>query len=311
VETRSIGPLSATVVGLGCNNFGMRMERQADVDAVVGAALDAGINYFDTAESYGGDGTSERMLGAAVASRRDEALIATKWGHDRGVDEGTLRGDRATIRASIDASLGRLGVDVIDHYQLHVPDPLTPIAETLGALQELIDDGKVRAIGCSNFTADQLDEMVSVAAENGLTAFHTVQNRYGVLTRTPETDGVLEACGRHGIGFVPFFPLESGVLTGKVRSGQEIPEGTRLAGPMGERFLGGGIVDRAEQLIDYAESQGHSVLELAFSWLAAQPGVVSVIAGATRPEQIVANASAVDWMLTPDQLATIDSLAPR
>ncbi len=310
MEHRSIGPLSVSVVGLGCNNFGMRMDSQADVDAVVGAALDAGINYFDTAEMYGGGGVSETMLGKALAGRRHEALIATKWGHSRGRAEGTPGADRATIRSSAEASLSRLGVDVIDHYQLHTPDPLTPVAETLGALQELIDEGKIRAIGCSNFSADQIDEMVAVAAADGVTAFQSVQNRYSVLTRTPETDGVLEACARHGIGFVPYFPLESGLLTGKIRKGQDAPEGTRLASAMGKGFLADAMVDGAEKLIAYAAERGHSVLELAFSWLIARPEVASVIAGATKLAQVEGNAGAVGWKMSPEELAAIDALVP-
>jgi aryl-alcohol dehydrogenase-like predicted oxidoreductase len=286
------------------------MESQDDVDAVVGAALDSGVNYFDTAEMYGGGGTSEVMLGKALASRRDEALVATKWGHVRGRDEGEPGADRQTIRTSVEASLERLGVDVIDHYQLHSPDPVTPVAETLGALQELIDEGKIRAIGCSNFSAAQLDEMAAAAAADGTTPFHTVQNRYSVLTRSPETDGVLEACTRHRVGFVPYFPLESGLLTGKVRKGQAAPEGTRLASGMGKMFLADEMVDRAEALIGYAESKRHTVLELAFSWLLARAEVVTVIAGATRPDQIVANAGAASWSMTDDELAEIDALVP-
>jgi aryl-alcohol dehydrogenase-like predicted oxidoreductase len=310
MEHRAIGPLSASVVGLGCNNFGMRMDSQADVDAVVGAALDAGINYFDTAEMYGGGGTSEKMLGKALEGRRDEALVATKWGHARGRDEGTPGADRATIRACCEASLERLGVDVIDHYQLHTPDPMTPIAETLGALQELIDEGKIKAIGCSNFSADQLDEMAAAAKADGVTPFQTVQNRYSVLTRSPETDGVLEACTRNNVGFVPYFPLESGLLTGKVRKGQDAPEGTRLASDMGRMFLAGDMLDRAESLISYAEGHNQTILELAFSWLLAQANVVSVIAGATKPEQIAGNAGAAGWAMTSADLAAIDELVP-
>lgn len=310
MEHRSLGPLSVSVVGLGCNNFGMRMESQADVDAVVGAALDAGINYFDTAEMYGGGGVSETMLGAALAGRHDQALIATKWGHKAGRPEGTPGADRATIRASVEASLERIGVEVIDHYQLHSPDPLTPIAETLGTLQELIDEGKVRAIGCSNFSAEQLDEMVVAAEADGTTPFQSVQNRYSVLTRTPETDGVLEACARHGVGFVPYFPLESGLLTGKIRKGRDAPEGTRLAGAMGKGFLKDDMVDGAEKLIAFAESAGHTVLELAFSWLLARAEVSSVIAGATKVAQINGNASAVNWHLSQQDLSAIDELVP-
>ena len=187
---------------------------------------------------------------------------------------------------------------------------MTPIAETLGALQELIDEGKIRAIGCSNFSADQLDEMAAAAKADGVTPFQTVQNRYSVLTRSPETDGVLEACTRNNVGFVPYFPLESGLLTGKIRKGQDAPEGTRLASDMGRMFLAGDMLDRAESVISYAEGQNQTILELAFSWLLAQANVVSVIAGATKPEQIAGNAAAAGWAMTSADLAAIDELVP-
>ena len=232
MEYRRIGELEASVVGLGCNNFGMRIDSAATA-AVVDAAIDAGINYFDTAEGYG-NGLSEEYLGAALKGRRDRVLIATKWGMLPTPDDDPPTGSAEAVRAAVEASLTRLGTDHIDHYQYHRPDGRTPVAETLGALAELVAEGKVREIGCSNFSEAQLDEAEQVAAEGGIPRFVTVQNHYSLLTRDPETDGVLEACGRHGIGFVPFFPLESGVLTGKYTFGEAAPEGTRLAS-MGER----------------------------------------------------------------------------
>lgn len=294
-----------SVVGLGCNNFGMRIDARAAA-AVVDAAIEAGINYFDTAESYGG-GQSEEMLGAAVASRRDAVVIATKWG---GRGAGDHPGDATSVRAAVEASLERLGTDRIDHYQLHRPDPTTPIADTLGALAALRDEGKVREIGCSNFTADQLDEAASVASELGVHPFASVQNHYSLLTRDPEMNGVLDACRRHGTAFVPYFPLESGVLTGKYRPGEPPAEGTRLAA-WGERaaaFIDDARLAVVDELRRWAEQRGHTVLDLAMSWLVSNPLVASVISGATSPAQVRTNAAAVGWTLTPDDRNEIDRL---
>lgn len=311
MATRSLGPLTVSVVGLGCNNFGMRIDDPADAAAVVHAALDAGITYFDTADMYGG-GESERMLGAALAERRGEAVVGTKFGHRSTRGDDGVGASRDFIRRALEGSLERLGVDRIDHYQLHQPDTVTPIDETLSALQELIDEGLVGAIGCSNFTADQLDDMAAAASAAGVTPFRTVQNRYSVLTRTPESDGVLDACERHGVGFVPYFPLESGVLTGKVRAGSAPPEGTRLEewarGDLGGLFLGDEMLARAEALIALAEQHGHTILELAMSWLASQERVTTIIAGATRVEQVAANAAAAGWAIDTSQLEAIDDI---
>ena len=309
MDTRRIGNLEVSILGLGCNNFGGKLDQVATT-AVVDAALDCGINYFDTADSYG---ESEVVLGRALAGRRDEVVLATKFRFDKADGGEPATGVEWVTRAA-EQSLGRLGVDVIDHFQLHKPYPGVPIAETLGALQGLIDAGKVREIGCSNFSAEQLDEMAAVAAENGLTPFATVQNHYSVLTRGPESDGVLDACERHGVGFVPYFPLESGLLTGKYRKGMELPDGSRLQEwsdlPHGALFLTDAMFDAMETLIEHAESQNRTILELGLSWLARLPQVPSIIAGATTPEQVVANAAACAWQFSDDQLAAIERLRP-
>ena len=308
METRKIGSLDVSVVGLGCNNFGMRIDADA-TKAVVEAALDAGINYFDTAESYG-KGTSEEYLGAALAGRRDEALIATKWGGAWHPIEGMAPGHPDVVRASVDASLQRLAVDHIDHYQLHLPDSATPIADTLGVLAELRDAGKIREIGCSNFSAAQLDEAANVADDLGIARFASVQNHYSLLTRDPENDGVLDACERTGTAFVPYFPLESGVLTGKYRPGASYPEDTRLAawGDRAEKFAGDGRLEIVQTLEEFAAGSGHSVLDLAIGWLVSNSLVTSVICGATKPEQVRSNAAAGGWRLSESELAQVDAL---
>jgi aryl-alcohol dehydrogenase-like predicted oxidoreductase len=304
MERRRIGQLEVSIVGLGCNNFGMRISA-SEAKAVVDAALDAGVDYFDTAESYG-DGRSEEFLGAAVAARRDRVLIATKWG-GRGSSEHA--GAPAVVRTSLEASLARLQTDHIDHYQLHRPDPETPVAETLGVLAELRDEGKIREIGCSNFTAEQLDEAARVAAELGIGAFASVQNHYSLLTRDPERNGVLEACRRDAVAFVPYFPLESGVLTGKYRPGEPPPEGTRLAawGERASAFIDDDRLAKVATMTAWAADRGHTILELAMSWLVSDPQVASVIAGATSPEQVRANAAAASWVLTDTDRADLES----
>lgn len=311
MQTRRIGSLDVSILGLGCNNFGMRIDADQTRE-VVAAAIESGVNYFDTANAYGGGGASEEMLGAAIAGRRNEVLVATKWGHPAMLGEGEAGGDRAVIRRSIDESLARLQVDVIDHYQLHVPDPTTPIGETLGALRALIDEGKVRELGCSNFTADMLREAAAAADTDGTTMFASVQNRYSVLHREPEENGVIEVCAELGVAFVPYFPLESGLLTGKYRKGQDLPEGSRLEAwkdaPQGERFLNDDKIDGAEALIAHAEATGAPILDIAMSWLAAQPTVASIIAGATKPEQVASNAAAVGLQLDTAALTAIDEV---
>ncbi len=309
MDTRHIGKLQVSLLGLGCNNFGGKLD-QAATTAVVDAALGSGINYFDTADSYG---DSELVLGQALVGRRDEAVIATKFRFDL-ADGGEPATGVEWVTTAAERSLARLGVDEIDHFQLHKPYPGVPIVETLGALQGLIDAGKVREIGCSNFSAEQLDEMADVATDNGLTPFATVQNRYSVLTRGPESDGVLDACERHGVGFVPYFPLESGLLTGKYRKGMGLPDGSRLQEwsdlPHGALFLTEAMFDAMELLLDYAESQDRTILELGLSWLAGRSQVPSIIAGATTPEQVVANVAACAWQFGDAELAAIEQLRP-
>jgi aryl-alcohol dehydrogenase-like predicted oxidoreductase len=308
MEQRSLGPLTVSLVGLGCNNFGQRLDATHTGD-VVGAALDAGVTFFDTADVYGAT-RSEEYLGRALGPRRDEAVIATKFGMEH-ADAG-LRGgaDAGYVREAVEQSLERLGTDRIDLYQLHTPDDATPIAETLGALGDLVDQGKVRAIGCSNFSARQIDEARAAADQMGSAAFVSVQNRYSVLTRTPESEGVVDACRRHGLGILPFFPLESGLLTGKYRAGEAAPDGTRLAsmGDRAERFRNADADAVVERLRAFCEHRGRTLLELAFSWLASQDTVSSIIAGATRPDQVVANVGAADWRLDNAELAEVDRI---
>ena len=304
MEQRVLGSLRVSEVGLGCNNFGTRLD-QDETTSVVLAALDAGVNFFDTADIYG-DLKSEVQLGVALGSRRDEAIIASKFGmlHDKS-------GVCATpeyVRTSCDASLQRLGTDVIDLYQLHFPDDATPLAETIGAMQELVAQGKVREIGCSNLSAAQLREAALVAG-NG-PRFVSVQSQYSLLERQPENDGVLEACDELGIGFLPFYPLANGLLTGKVRSGEPIPEGTRLALMPEDRkvhWLGDHLRSRVDALIAYSDETGVAMLDFAFSWLLKNPAVTSVIAGASDAGQIRANAHAVRE-LTSAQLQRLDEL---
>lgn len=309
MEMRSIGNLSVSVIGLGCNNFGMTIDAEA-TQTVVDAAMDAGINYFDTADLYG-RGKSEEFLGAALGSRRDQVIVATKFGHPGALPEGQKGGDPAWIRQAVEASLTRLNTDRIDHYQLHMPDTDTPQAETLGALQELVDEGKVLEIGCSNFSAQQIDEAASASAETGAGNYASVQNYYSVLTREVEDGGVTDACERTGMTVVPYFPLESGLLTGKY-SGMSPPEGTRLSmwrGEMRDMFLSEEKLAAVDRLTDYAENQGHSILELAIGWLVSNPAVATVICGATKPSQVASNVAAANWAMSPAQRSEIAELA--
>jgi aryl-alcohol dehydrogenase-like predicted oxidoreductase len=304
VEHRRIGELDVSVVGLGCNNFGTRSSAE-QAREVVDAALDAGVNYFDTAESYGA-GQSEEFLGAALAGRRDGLVIATKWGSTGSHAAGT----RSAVRAALEGSLRRLGTDHVDHYQLHRPDPDTPVEETLEALNELVAEGKVRVAGCSNFSAVQLDESADAAATLGTEGFASVQNHYSLLTRDPERDGVLDACVRHGIAMVPFFPLESGVLTGKYRLHEALPDDSRLAawGERASRFVNDQRLEQVAALSAWAHGRGHTMLDLAMSWLTTNPSVATVIAGATRPDQVRDNVSAASWALTDEDRTEIDAL---
>jgi aryl-alcohol dehydrogenase-like predicted oxidoreductase len=307
METRTIGSLKVSVVGLGCNNFGMRIGRK-ETDAVVGAALDAGITLFDTADIYGGT-KSETYIGAALGSRRDEIVLATKFGAPYEDHEGG--GSAAYLRTAVEDSLTRLGTDCIDLYQLHVPDQKTPIAETMGALAELVREGKVREVGCSNFNVQMLEEAATAAPDDSA-GFVSVQNQYNVLFREPE-DGVLDFCERSGTAFLPYFPLAMGLLTGKFKPGQPPPEGTRLAvmGERGAEQLSDERLAKVAALEELAQRHGHSVLDLAFGWLLSRPSVASVIAGATKREQIAANVAAGQWRPGDDVLAEVDAIAPR
>jgi aryl-alcohol dehydrogenase-like predicted oxidoreductase len=305
MKTRKIGSLEVSVVGLGTNNFGFRMEEE-QVKPVVDAALEAGINFIDTADSYL---KSEERLGRALGDRRDDVVLATKFGSPMGKDKpGGASPDY--VRSATDRCLRQLGTDRIDLMQLHRPDPDTPIADTLAALDELVKAGKILEIGCSNFSAAQIQE-ADAAVRDGAARFVSVQNHYNLLKRNDEVD-VLPICEKLGLAAVPYFPLASGVLTGKYRRGEPAPEGTRLAGQaaQAEALLNDRNFDVVERLGAWAEERGHTLLELAFAWLLAKPAVVSVIAGATRGEQAVTNAAAGEWELTPDEVAEVDAIAP-
>jgi aryl-alcohol dehydrogenase-like predicted oxidoreductase len=303
MRTRRLGSsdLEVTVVGLGCNNFGGRTDEEAS-RAVIDAALGAGVNFFDTADVYGNRGGSEEIIGRALVGRRDEVVLATKFGQDL-ADGETARGSRTYIRKAIEASLRRLQTDRIDLYQYHRPDGVTPIDETLGALHELVQEGMVRAIGSSNFTAAMVAEANAIATERELTPFVSEQSEYSWLARDAE-DELLPVCDRLGIGFIPYFPLASGLLTGKYRRGEPAPAGTRLHG----RELDDAKLDRVEQLEAFASERGVTLLEVAIGGLLAQPAVASVIAGATKPEQVRANARAGSWEPSADDLAALRSL---
>ena len=304
MNTRSIGSLTVSTVGLGCNNFGWHLDEPASRD-VVHAALDAGITHFDTAEVYG-DGASEEMLGRALGSRRADVVIATKFGHDGNASA-------AHVAQAAEASLKRLGTDVIDLYYLHKPAPDVPIADTLGGLARLVEAGKVRQIACSNFSADQMREAERAAAG---ARFVANQGEFSLLHRAPETDGVLDACRDLGLAFVPYFPLKSGLLTGKYRKDRDAPDGSRLGGGtegskfdgMGDTLLTDDNLGAVEALIGWAEAHDKTILDLAFAYLLARPTVASVIAGATKPSQITGNVAAAETPLTNAEVAEIDEL---
>jgi aryl-alcohol dehydrogenase-like predicted oxidoreductase len=304
VEKRRIGSLEVTVAGLGCNNFGWRIDAAATA-RVVDAALDAGVNFFDTADVYG-EGQSEEFLGQALKGRWNRLVIATKFGSKMG--EGLEGAGANYITRAIEDSLRRLGTDCIDLYQLHKPDPNIPIDETLGALDTLVRSGKVREIGCSNFSADQI-RLAEQAARNGAARFVSVQNEYSLINREAEKD-VIPECARARLAFLPYFPLANGLLTGKYRLGQSVPEGSRADAGFGPKVFTDENLQKVERLIEFAERRGRSLLELAFSWLAAQPTVASVIAGAKSPEQVQTNARAAGWKLTEADLAEIDAIVP-
>jgi aryl-alcohol dehydrogenase-like predicted oxidoreductase len=294
--------VSVSVVGLGCNNFGRRIDLEA-TRAVVDAALDEGVTFFDTANTYG-RGQSEEFLGQVLEGRRDQVTLATKFGMDMGDGKGP-RGSRDYILQAIEASLRRLRTDAIDVYWYHRPDGVTPIAETLETLDELVRGGSVRAIGASNFSEQLLEEADAVARERGLTRFCAVQNEYSLLVRGAERD-VLPACERLGIGFVPFFPLASGLLTGKYRRGEAGPSGARLSDR--EQIASDAQFELLDALQGYAHARGVSLVDVAIGALTARRVISSVIAGATKPEQVRANAGAARWQPSNADLAELEEL---
>ena len=308
LSQRKLGSSQITVpvVGIGCNAFGSRMDA-AQVQAVVDTAIEHGATFFDTADTYG-LGASEELLGRALGSRRDDVVIATKFGMDmkgRSGDDRGRRGSAAYIRTSVEGSLRRLGTDHIDLYQLHVPDPQTPIEETLETLDDLVTAGTVRAIGSSNLSAWQLVDAAWTSRTRCLASFVTAQNEYSLYNRTAEAE-LTPACLELGVGILPYFPLAYGLLTGKYRRGEDAPAGTRLSLSSQARRLANADWDRIEELQAFAEKHGVSILELAMGGLAAQPAVASVIAGVTRPEQVEANVRAAAWQPTAE---TLDALA--
>jgi aryl-alcohol dehydrogenase-like predicted oxidoreductase len=301
--------LMVSVVGLGTNNVGRRLDLDA-TRAVVDAALDAGINLFDTADIYGG-GASETLLGQVLEGRRDEAVIATKFSGDMGGSNGPstqARGSRGYIRRAIDASLRRMRTDHIDLYQYHAPDRITPIEETLAALDELVTEGKVRYIGSSNLDAWQVVEADWIARRDRRTRFISAQNEYSLLERGAEAE-LAPACERYGVGIMPYFPLASGLLTGKYRRDRPRPAGTRLEGRDG--VFTDAAFDVIEALAAFADTRGITMLDAAIGGLAAQPAVASVIAGAMSPDQVRANAKAGLWEPSPEDLVELDRAAPR
>ncbi len=306
--------LIVSAVGLGCNNFGWRLDLDG-TRAVVDAAIDAGITFFDTADIYGratGIGASESMLGEVLKGRRDQVVLATKFGH-QGADMGYGpaaggKGGRKYIRRAVEESLRRLGTDHIDLYQLHTPDPVTPLAETLAALHELVTEGKVRYLGSSQFAGWQIADAARLAQSMGVTPFVSAQNHWSMLERGSEIE-VVPAARHFGLGVLPFFPLANGLLTGKVRRGQDAPSDSRLAKDQAG-FITDERMDTVEALAGWAAGRGHELGKVAIGWLAAQPGCGSVIAGATSPAQVAANAAAADWEPTADELAELDKIAP-
>ena len=320
MKKRKIGSLEVSVIGLGCNNFGTGFFG-TDTDAagakrIIDAALDSGINFLDTAEEYStktkfGDGQSEQFVGQALKGKRNDVIIASKFGVES-MDNPDERGAKR-IMAAVEGSLKRLGTDRIDLYQQHFPDPETPIEEILEALHRLKKDGKVVEIGCSNFSGDMIDEAEATAKARGYSRFVSAQNQYNLLD-DPWQEGTIDAVKRHGLMLLPFFPLASGLLTGKYRKGQTHPEGTRfggdtfVAGVLRDGQLNDARIDKVEKFEAFAKERGHTVLELAFSWLTSQPFVASVIAGATKPEQIQANAKAAGWELTAEDFKTLGAI---
>ena len=302
MEFRQLGKsgLTVSVVGLGCNNFGVRCDFEQTED-VINAAIENGITFFDTADIYGGHGGSESFMGMILKGRREQIVLGSKFGMDMGTSD-VARGSRRYVRKAIEASLRRLHTDYLDLYQFHEPDPHTPIEETLSALDELVKEGKVRYIGSSNFAGWQVAEAELVSQAKNTERFISAQNHYSLIEHSVEKE-VVPACMNFGIGVLPYYPLASGLLTGKFRKGEEPPQGTRLSGRREE--LESADWDVIDRLADLAKSLGGSLLDLSISALAAKPAVSSVIAGATRPEQVAANVKAIELKLSDDDMAKV------
>jgi len=296
MRVRRLGPLEVSVVGLGCNNFGGRIDEAATF-AVIDAAIDAGVTFFDTSDTYGNQGGSEELIGRALQDRRDQVVLATKWGKPMG-DGAERRGSRDYILGAVEASLRRLQTDVIDLYQHHEEDPGTPLEETVATVEQLVAEGTVRAWGTSNYRAETVERVRALASD----AYVSEQSEYSLLRRDAEAD-LLPRCGELGLGFIPYFPLASGLLTGKVSRDHPPAEGTRLHG----RDISDDDLSRVERLAAWAGAHGRSLLEVAIGSLLATGPVVSVIAGATKPEQVRANAAAGDWEPTAAELREVSA----
>lgn len=313
MEFRNLGNsgLKVSTVGLGCNNFGMKCDAEQS-RAVVHRALDEGVTLFDTADIYGNRGGSEDMLGKALGNRRTEAIVATKFGMAMGDGPYLKGGSRRYIASAAEASLKRLGTDYIDLYQIHMPDSETPQTETLEALNDLVRAGKVRYIGCSNLAGWQLTDAMWISRSRGLAEYISAQNLYNLLDRRIERE-LTPACKHFGVGILPYFPLASGLLTGKYRRGTEPPKDTRfgLSPRMAQQALTDENFATVERLEEFARGHGHTILELAVSWLAAQPQVSSVISGATSPDQVSQNVKAASWKMSTEELNAIDKLTRR
>lgn len=304
--------LLVSAVGLGCNNFGSRLDLEG-TRSVLDAAIDVGITLLDTADIYGGQGGSETLMGKALQGRRDQIVLATKWGH-QSVDMGYgpaagSKGGRGYLRHAVEASLNRLQTDYLDVFQLHTPDPVTPLEETIQALAELVTAGKIRYVGHSNFPGHLIAQASALAKEAGLPPFISAQNHYSLLERGVETE-VIPACLEFGVGMLPYFPLANGLLTGKVTREDRAPEGSRLGEAGKDGYVTDAKLDIVEALTAWGREHDRSMLEIAIGALGAQPAVASVIAGATKPEQVIANAAAGEWIPTAQELAEIDTIAP-
>jgi aryl-alcohol dehydrogenase-like predicted oxidoreductase len=313
MEYRRLGNsgLQVSLAGLGCNNFGMRIDTE-QTRTVVHRALDEGITLFDTADIYGNRGQSEEMLGKALGTRRNEIVLASKFGMAMGDGPYNTGGSRRYIMAACEASLKRLGTDHIDLYQIHQPDPHTPEEETLAALETLVQSGKVRYLGHSNYSGWQTANAAWIAKTRGWTPYVSAQNHYNLLNREIEKD-LMPACREFGVGILPYFPLASGFLTGKYRRGEEPAQGTRFAAMrrLADPLMTEANFKKIESLDEFARGHGHTLTELAVGWLATQPEISSVISGATTPEQVKENAKAIGWRLTAEEMAEVHKLTKK